>query len=119
MSSSLLDKASTDEIIVLDGLGDAIVGIAERCTERVAVYDHDKIVSILASRDGMSEEEAVEYVEYNILGAWVGKGGPMILVDKAEADIGALLRAENERLSQEVERLKSELVSVIGAKDDA
>jgi hypothetical protein len=37
-------------------------------------YDKDKIIEILM-RD-MSEEEAIEYFEYNILGAWMGAYTP-------------------------------------------
>jgi hypothetical protein len=43
------------------------------------VYDYTKIVSNL-QKDGMSEEEAIEYVEFNIAGAWVGKGTPALIV---------------------------------------
>lgn len=55
---------------------EAIIGIAERIgMEPVVAYDIDKIIEIL-SRD-MTEDEAIEYFEYNILGAYVGDRTPI------------------------------------------
>lgn len=59
-----------------DGLEDAIVGICRRYgQEDVILYDEDKVIKILMD-GGMNYEEAVEYYEYNIIGAWVGDGTP-------------------------------------------
>jgi len=30
-------------------------------------------------RDGMDYAEACEYMEYNVIGAWVGKGTPVFI----------------------------------------
>jgi hypothetical protein len=47
---------------------EAIIGVAERIgMEAVVAYDTDKIIEIL-SRD-MTEEEAIEYFDFNIIGA--------------------------------------------------
>jgi hypothetical protein len=63
-----------------DGLNSAIVGIAERCgQEPLLVYDYHKVVRALEVRDGMSNDEAVEFVDFNIAGAWVGEGTPLML----------------------------------------
>ena len=32
-------------------------------------------------KDGMEEEEAIEWIEFNIIGAWVGAGTPIIVWD--------------------------------------
>jgi len=37
------------------------------------------MVRICMWRDGMSDDEAVEYIEYNCIGAWVGEQTPYIL----------------------------------------
>lgn len=60
-----------------DGLDDAIIGISQSCAtpDRIA-YDYDKCVEILMNRDGMGWEEAVEYLEFNVLGAYVGETTP-------------------------------------------
>ena len=60
----------------IDGFDDAIIGTLERCgqTEAVILYDKDKVIEMLMK--DMPFEDAVEYFEYNILGAYVGEGTP-------------------------------------------
>ena len=43
----------------------------------VLVYDAEKMRSILMKRDGMTSEEAREYIEYNVEGAYVGDETPV------------------------------------------
>ncbi len=58
----------------------AIVGLADRIgMSTVVVYDTSKIIDILCERDGMDREEATEYYEFNILGAYVGEQTPMFI----------------------------------------
>lgn len=65
---------------IADGFDDCIIGIASRCGQPdLVVYDSVKIVDKLVLRDGMSYEDAVEFYEYNILGAWVGEGTPLYI----------------------------------------
>lgn len=62
-----------------DGLDEAILG----CTTLwnvdgdVLVYSVDTIISILMKRDKMSYEEALEFFEFNIQGAYVGEHTPL------------------------------------------
>jgi len=64
------------DMMKADGLKDAIVGICRRYgQENVILYDEDKVIKILMD-NGMDYEEAVEYYEHNIIGAWVGDGTP-------------------------------------------
>jgi hypothetical protein len=68
------------EALVAEGLDEAIIGVAERCSMApLVVYDAERCIKILAERDGMDEEEAREFFEFNILGAWVGEGTPLFL----------------------------------------
>jgi hypothetical protein len=63
-----------------DGFDEAVVGIAERCGQpALLVYDRNKCIQILVKRDGMTEEEAVEYFSFNVSGAWVGEHTPIWL----------------------------------------
>jgi hypothetical protein len=64
--------------IILDGLDSAIVGFTTE-TEPRAVYDSDKILAILMDRDGMTEEQAIDYYEYNIEGGYLGEGSPLFI----------------------------------------
>ena len=66
-----------------DGFDNAIVGVGERNnTDSMIVYDYDKIVKVLVTRDDMSYEEAEEYIDYNIVGAWIGDTTPIIVTKK-------------------------------------
>ena len=57
----------------------AIVGVTERCGQEPTVcYDLEKILKILVG-EGMSYDEAVEYYEYNVVGAWMGDQTPTFL----------------------------------------
>lgn len=57
----------------------AIVGVVTNIKNQAVCYDVNKIIKILMKEDKMSEEEAREYFEFNILGAWVGEHTPMYL----------------------------------------
>lgn len=64
------------EALFADGFDEALIGTVERaCQPPVALYDREKCVEILV-RQGMTYEEAVEFFEFNTLGAWVGENTP-------------------------------------------
>ncbi len=63
---------SNENAVLCDGLEDALVGVAHRFgMESVAAYDRAKIIDIYVRRDGMTHEEAEEFFEFNVIGAWV------------------------------------------------
>jgi len=69
--------AEEEESLKLDGFDYAIAGMVERFgLPPIIAYDKDKVLELLHERDGMTFEEAEEYYEYNIIGAWVGDGTP-------------------------------------------
>lgn len=75
----LLEDENPDALL-LDGFEDAFIGIARRCGQpALAVYDRDRCLDLLVRRDGMSYEEAEEFFEFNVQGAWVGEHTPIIL----------------------------------------
>ena len=66
--------------IMLDGLEDAIVGIVEEFGNgRRILYSKPKILEILCHRDGMTEDEAIEFYDYNILGLYAGEQNAVFL----------------------------------------
>lgn len=65
-----------EEAIFLDGFDDAIIGHGERCGLLVVLYDAYKCIDILMS-DGMTDEEAQEYFDFNILNAYLGENTPI------------------------------------------
>ena len=66
-----------------DSLDDAIIGQASvwNGNEKieVLVYDADLMIKVFVDRDGMSEEEANEYILLNIEGAYIGKDTPVLV----------------------------------------
>ena len=60
-----------------DGFDEAIVGICKD-SERI-VYDKEKMIQVLIDRDGMTWEDAIEYLEFNTFCAYVGEHTPIYL----------------------------------------
>jgi hypothetical protein len=63
-----------------NGFDEAVLGIGRRCgQEDILVYDFEKCVDVLVKRKGMTDEEAIEFLEFNTVGAWVGEQTPLFL----------------------------------------
>lgn len=65
------------ELLFADGYDEAIVGVVENDGNHSIVYSRCKIIEIL-SRD-MDYDEAVEFFDYNIGGAYVGPSTPVYI----------------------------------------
>lgn len=67
-----------EDALLADGFEEAILGsVYLPAVGRVALYDVDRCLDILVKRDGMTEDEAVEYFEFNVAGAYVGPKTPL------------------------------------------
>jgi len=65
------------EYLTADGFDDAIIGTVERFgMNPIVLYDKVRCIDILMERDGMTEEEAIDFFYYNVLGSWVGDYTP-------------------------------------------
>ena len=72
--------AFNDKALLADGFEDALIGVAERCSQpALAVYDAERCIEILMERDGMDRDEAEEFFSFNTLGAWMGRNTPLFL----------------------------------------
>lgn len=68
------------DALLCDGFDEAIIGMAERINlGPVVAYSVEKIIDIMMNRDGMNYEEAAEYYDYNIRGAWMGEFTPIFI----------------------------------------
>jgi hypothetical protein len=78
---SLFPDLDDEDYIRHPDLAPAFIGSAYRCglDGPVAVYDYELLVQLFMERDEMSEEDAVEYIDYNILGAYIGERTPLVL----------------------------------------
>tara|TARA_B000000609_G_C23969874_1_gene238682 strand:- start:138 stop:449 length:312 start_codon:yes stop_codon:yes gene_type:complete len=69
-------KELNPESVVLDGLDNAIEGYDKDGRIIYSVYN---IIETLMERDGMTYEEAVEFYDFNIEGAYMGEYTPIFL----------------------------------------
>jgi hypothetical protein len=71
-----------DEAVLLaDGLEGAFIGIGRQFNTPIAVYSRSKAIQCFIDQ-GMTEEEAEEYFEFNTAGAWVGPQTPIFIEDE-------------------------------------
>ena len=69
-----------DQLLLADGLEQAFVGLVMRFNVLypIACYDYDKVIAGYME-DGMTEEEAIEFFEFNVIGAWAGERTPCFI----------------------------------------
>lgn len=68
-----------ETMMLADGLDKAFVGVAIPFGEKIrAVYDIDKIIEILQEQ-GMSNDDAEEYFDFNIACSYVGEQTPIFM----------------------------------------
>jgi hypothetical protein len=72
----IFNKFPDDTFTVADGLDDAVIGVYEERPMRL-VYDVYKCAEILMERDGMEYGEAIEFLEFNSISAYVGEQTPV------------------------------------------
>ena len=65
------------ETLFVDGFDDAIIGLDTTGEVFRVIYDRDKMIDMLRYRDSMELDEAIDYLEYNVWGAYVGEGTPI------------------------------------------
>ena len=82
----LISDLCGGEALFLDDhrLDSCLIGYAERAgMTAVAAYDLEAVAQILV-QDGMSSEEAKDYIEFNIIGAWMGDSTPVFVTRVAQ-----------------------------------
>lgn len=89
-----------------NGFDSCVIGIGTRVDMNVPilVYDYDKCARLLADRDGMPIEDAYEFMEFNVVGAWHGEGTPMFVravdsMEEAEEWLSELAETEENKES--------------------
>lgn len=81
-----IDKLPEDSLLLEPRLvfDSCLVGVTDSPNDKwprkekkvVAVYDTDKTIEAIAFWLECSEDEAIEWFEYNTSGAWLGEGTP-------------------------------------------
>lgn len=73
------------DALLADGFEEALIGIARRTGQpSLAVYDVRKCLKVLGKKHKMSEEEASEFFEFNVVGSWMGENTPIFFDDMKE-----------------------------------
>jgi hypothetical protein len=77
-----------DKPLLADGFDSAVLGLSRGTLGAdVAVYSIDRCIDILVKRDGMSEEEAIEFMNFNVLDAYMGPMTPIFVYEMDAAAI--------------------------------
>lgn len=77
LEERLID-AGYEGAVMIDGYDEAAIGISE---EGRVIYDYYKMIDCLVERDGMTADEAAEWIDYNTVRSlpYLGKEAPIIL----------------------------------------
>jgi len=73
-----------DELLFMEQeyFDDAIIGVATSSLGMMAVaYSEPKVIDLIIKHDRMTPDEAMEYYQFNILGAYVGENTPVFIDD--------------------------------------
>jgi|TARA_B100001778_G_C18541305_1_gene608437 hypothetical protein len=69
------------EAMLADGFDDAILGMCVQFgAEPLVAYDYEKCIEILIERDNMSRIEAIDFIQFNVIGAYVGLNTPVFIM---------------------------------------
>lgn len=78
--------AGYEDVVIFENYSydDALIGVTE---DGRAVYDFDKMVAWLVETEGFSDEEAIEWIEYNTIRAlaYMGDDAPIIMYPLEDA----------------------------------
>jgi hypothetical protein len=72
--------ALNPEALLVDGLNEAVIGFGHQFSNApVAIYDYDKCIEIYMRDNGWDYDEAMEWMSFNVIGAWMGEGTPIFM----------------------------------------
>jgi chorismate mutase len=77
--NNIMETLPDEDFLVATGFDNAVIGIDIQ-TMRV-IYSVQKCIDILMNDHGMNDEDALEYFEYNVSGAYVGEKTPIWCYD--------------------------------------
>ena len=104
-----------ERVALWEGLDDALIGVVTRCgmNDPIAVYERNALIRCLG-RD-LSFDDAVEWIDHNINGAYIGESTPFLLELAPRTK-----RRRNSRTgaSAEVERLRAALAQIAENNDE-
>ena len=84
MSDLKLRKEDLAEVnpnaLLVNGLDEALIGFGHQYNSApVAIYDYDKCIDIFMRDNDWDYEHAMEWMQFNVVGAYMGKGTPIFI----------------------------------------
>ena len=74
-----------DGLMIMDYFENGIIGVIKGIgNEDKVCYSYKKVIAKLMREDEMSEEDAIEHFEYNMIGAYVGEHTPVFLFEEGD-----------------------------------
>ena len=83
MAKNIREKISDiygEELIFADGFDDAIIGVATGFDSQRVVYCYVSMIETMMKEDDISYEDALDWIEYNTLGSYIGKNTPIYVM---------------------------------------
>ena len=80
MLVSILENWTEEQFTIADGFDEAVIGV-DVSNERI-IYSVKRVIDILMDRDGMDEQEAIDWYEYNMQSTYVGEHTPIWCEDR-------------------------------------
>lgn len=77
MKENIFQNYYDESFLLADGFDDAIIGVDEK--EMRLIYSVSKCIDIL--KKDMTEEEALEFFDFNVAGAYMGEKTPIWCFD--------------------------------------
>ena len=75
------------DLLKADGFDDAIIGMCQ-VHEHVYAYDYEKCIEVLQRDQGFTYLDSVEYMDFNVAGAYVGRHTPVFVhIGETEEDV--------------------------------
>jgi hypothetical protein len=66
-------------MLLADGFERAMIGTAQVNGTTVAVYSADECLTLIMEEDGIDEDLALEWLTFNVIGAYVGDETPIFV----------------------------------------
>ena len=79
IQNTLTELHGDEELLFADGYDEAIIGVSIGISCGKVVYDQAKVIEICMRDSEMTYEEAVEWLDFNTFGAYVGEGTPVFV----------------------------------------
>jgi hypothetical protein len=76
---NILSTNPFGEFLKADGFDNCVIGVD---SDYRLVYSIEDCITVLMERDGMSSDDAIEFMDYNVIGSYVGEMTPIFIYNK-------------------------------------